>query len=143
VIQALDTFVLLDAIVLAGWALVRFGLRTGLGIGCLGGLALLELMLLVRAIGELTRLVFAPGGFGHGFAEPVVHLGYVAASVATLPMLAALTTGDRTGAPRGTAAPSDEARRDSDRRWHGVVAAIGCVAVAVVTIRMGSTGRPA
>ena len=98
------------------------------------------MMLIVRAVGELIRLVSAPGGFGDGFAEPLVHLGYVAASVVTLPMLAAL--------PRGASAreggrPTDAATRGPERRWDGVIAALGCVAVAVVTVRMTSTGRPA
>jgi hypothetical protein len=140
VTPALGVFVLLDSIVLAGWALARSALRTDLGLGCLGGLVLLELMVVARAVSELIRLGSAPGGFGQGFAEPAVHLGYVAASVVTLPMLAALTGG---AGPRNGVRPADAAARRSERRWDGVIAALGCVTVAVVTVRMASTGRPA
>jgi hypothetical protein len=145
VTQALGTFVLLDSLVLAGWALARAALRTGLGIGCLGGLALLELVLLARAGAELVRLVLAPGGFGHGFAEPLVHLGYIAASVVTLPMLAAVaaTGAVRTPDPEAPAPRATEPSPRPERRWDGVVAGVGCLAVAVVTVRMGSTGRAA
>jgi hypothetical protein len=127
-VTALAVFVLLDAAVLAGWALVRAAVGAGLGIGCAGGLALLELTLLARAGLALARMAGAPGGFGHGLAEPAVHLGYICASVVVLPLVAAV----------GSAGRGD----DATRRWDGVLAALACLAVGVVTLRMTTTGRP-
>ncbi|WP_028926023.1 hypothetical protein [Pseudonocardia acaciae] len=124
---ALAVFVPLYSGFLGCWAL-GCAVRGGrLGVGLLGGLLMLELTLLVRAGVEVAGLVGADGGFGRGYAEPAVHLGYVIASVTVLPLVLAVTR-----------RPDDAGARRSD----GLVAAVACAAVVVVTIRMATTGRP-
>jgi hypothetical protein len=127
VIGALTLFVLLDSIMLAGWALARSARRLGLGTSCAGGLVLLELVLMLRAALELVPLLRAPGGFGRGYAEPAVHLGYLVASIVVLPLVL------------GVSRPAED--RAAERGWHGVVAAVGCLAIMALTVRMGATGR--
>jgi len=152
----LAVFVLLYAGLLGCWALAS-ALRGGrLGVGYLGGLVLLELTLLVRAGIELAGMVAASAGgggaFGRGYAEPVVHAGYLLASVVLLPLVLTVSAPARARAMaepgadspperRGQGADSPPARRGQGT-WDALLAAVGCAAVVVVTLRMGSTGRP-
>jgi hypothetical protein len=166
----LAVFVLLYSGLLGCWALVGAVRGRGLGLGYLGGLVLLELTLLVRAGLELSRLMAASGGFGRGYAEPGVHAGYLLASIVVLPLVLTVTRATEQPAPtteldpaasqvrprsgpHSTAEPPPAPGLDSEpglgrraRRheatWDALVAVVGCVAVAVITIRMGSTGRP-
>jgi hypothetical protein len=151
---ALAAFVPLYCALLACWALVC-GLRgTRLSVSCVSGLVLLELSASTRAAVELVELATAPGGFGRGYAEPAVHVGYLVASVVVLPLVFVATGGWTTGsavtptgprsAERGDAELTGTERTDtrSARVWDGVIAALGCVALSIVTVRLGTTGRP-
>jgi hypothetical protein len=168
----LAVFVLLYSGLLGCWALVAAVRGRGLGLGYLGGLVLLELTLLARAGLELARLMTAGGGFGRGYAEPGVHAGYLLASIVVLPLVLTVTrateqpatsteldpttsgvlgrrsgphsTAERSSAPRPDSGPGTGRRaRRHEATWDALVAVVGCLAVAVVTIRIGSTGRPA
>lgn len=112
--RALAVFVLLDAALLVGWAAVLSVRRRGPGPGLAGGLVLLELTVVVQAAVDLLG---SPGDA----REPVVHLAYLATSVALLPLLLALTH------RRGTAPAT------------GVIA-VACLALAVVPVRPIATG---
>lgn len=136
-IAPLTVFVLLYSALLGCWGLLRTARRVRLGGGYLGSLLMLEVMLLLRAGLELAGLVRA-GGFGRGYAEPVVHAGYLVASVAVLPLVLAVT---RLPPAPGHGGPDTDAGRARESAWDGAVAVVGCLAVAVVTIRMNSTGR--
>jgi hypothetical protein len=160
-IAMLAVFVLLYSGLLGCWAVWRAARGTTLGLGYLGGLVLLELTLLVRAGIELARLVTVSGGphgeFGRGYAEPGVHAGYLLASIVVLPLVLTVTRTSRAltssdgpaelgGDDQPVGRPRDQSTSLATRReatWDALVAAVGCVAVAVVTIRMGMTGRPA
>jgi hypothetical protein len=168
----LAVFVLLYSGLLGCWALVGAVRGRGLGLGYLGGLVLLELTLLVRAGLELARLMAAGGGFGRGYAEPGVHTGYLLASIVVLPLVLTVTRATEQPAPTTELDPAASQVRDSrsgshstaepppapeldlepgigrrahrhEATWDALVAVVGCIAVAVVTLRMGSTGRPA
>ncbi|MDT7641103.1 MAG: hypothetical protein QOC83_5391 [Pseudonocardiales bacterium] len=168
----LAVFVLLYSGLLGCWALVGAVRGRRLGLGYLGGLVLLELTLLVRAGLELARLMAAGGGFGRGYAEPGVHAGYLLASIVVLPLVLTVTRATEQPAPTPELDPAASQVRDSrsgshstaepppaleldlepgigrrarrhEATWDALVAVVGCIAVAVVTLRMGSTGRPA
>jgi hypothetical protein len=57
------------------------------------------------------------------------------------PVVVAETVAAQENTARYATAPGLAPRREAT--WDALVAAVGCVAVAVVTIRMGMTGRPA
>lgn len=122
----LEFFVVGYAGLLGSWALASAGVGARLGAAFLGSLLLLELTLLVRA-------GFAVAGLASDrvYAEPAVHLAYAIASVALLPLLAALT-GHRPAAGRGSR-PGD--------RWDALLAAVACAAVIVITLRLAATAR--
>jgi hypothetical protein len=140
----LGVFVLLYAGLLGCWALFSALRGRRLGIGYLGGLVLLELTLLVRAGLELAGLVAAsagPGGaFGRGYAEPAVHAGHLLASVVLLPLVLTVSAPATTRVMAEPGADSRPARGQGT--WDALLAAVGCAAVVVVTLRMASTGRP-
>ncbi|WP_028936779.1 hypothetical protein [Pseudonocardia spinosispora] len=121
-IPALSVFVLLYSAMLGLWALGSAVRRVRPGPANLGGMILLELMLLLRAILDGSALLA-----GRSVAEPSVHVAYLIASVALLPLILGVTR-----------APSSP----GERSWDGAVAVVCCAAVAVVTLRMTVTGRP-
>lgn len=119
--QALSVFVLLYSAMLGLWALGSVVRRARPGPAHLGGMILLELMLLSRAILDGAALLS-----GRAVAEPSVHVAYLIASVGLMPLIFGVTR-----------SPSGE------RSWDGAIAVVCCIAVAVVTLRMAVTGRPA
>lgn len=122
---ALSVFVLLYSGMLGLWAVGCAMRRAGTGVAHLGGLILLELMLLLRAGLEGGAL-----WSGRQVAEPTVHAAYLVASVALLPLVLGVTR-----------APSAVGTR-AEGPWDSAVTAVACLAVAVVAIRMNSTGSP-
>ena len=87
-----------------------------------------EALLVVAAVVDVSRLAG-----DHRSDEPVVHLGYVVASVLLLPILAR---------PVRTDADADadaDAEDDDDRRGRQLVLAIACLAVLVVVWRQRVT----
>ena len=83
------------------------------------GLLLTEGLLVVAAVVDVARLAT-----GHRSDEPVVHLGYVLASVLLLPILVRPVPGDAS---------------DDDRRGRQLVLSLACLAVLVVVWRQRVT----
>lgn len=123
-IPALAVFVLLDAALLAGWALVVAVGGRAPGPGLIGGLVLLEVSLVAQAVLDGAGLVA-----DRPAAEPAVHLGYLVTSVTLLPGLLALTR-----------PPGPRTRPDATSAW---VIAVACMALAVVDARLIATGADA
>lgn len=122
-IALLGTFTALYACALATGAVVCVLRRHPPGPGCLGGAALLESTLAVRA--ALDGWALAAGA---PVAEPGVHAGYLVASVALLPLLVAVTR-----------APGDRPRTVAD----AAVLAVGCATLVIVELRLVATGTAA
>lgn len=121
----LGTFSLLYSCALALGALSCAVRGHGPGTGCVGGAALLELMLVARAL--LDGWALAEGA---QVAEPTVHAGYLATSVVLLPLLFAVTRN-----------PEDPSGAASASALDAAILAVGCAALVVVELRLGVTGR--
>lgn len=120
----LTVFLTLYASLLACWALVTATLARRPGPGLLGGLVLLELTLVVQAALVTVEML---GDGGPRPAEPATHSAYLAASVLLLPLLLGLTRSP--GAVRS--------------RWDAAVAALACISLVVVELRLVATGAAA
>lgn len=118
----LTVFVLLDACVLAVWALIATARRGRSGVGLVGPLVLLELTVVVQAAVHRYRLLD-----GATVPDPATHVGYLLAAVAVLPLLLALTTGPRHAGARLPAASTP-------------VITVACVTLAIVQLRLIATG---
>ena len=84
------------------------------------GFLVAEALLVVAAVLDVARIAG-----GQRSDEPVVHLGYVVASVLLLPILVRPV--------------SDDAADDDDRRGRQLVLAVACLAVLVVVWRQRVT----
>ena len=93
------------------WACVRAVTRRGLSRGQIGAVAVVELAALVQVAVAAVGLIG-----GHDPSEPGVLIAYLVASVAILPLVLPLASGD-------------------DSPWGAVTLALGLAAVAVVSLR--------
>ena len=118
VIAVLTVAVVLALVVEAGLALATAAGRP-LDRTSRTGLFVTEALLVVAALVDVARIVG-----GHRPDEPVVHVGYVLASVLLLPILVR---------------PVPDDASDDDRRGRQLVLSIACLAVLVVVWRLRVT----
>lgn len=118
VIAVLTVAVVLALVVQAGLALATAAGRP-LDRVSRTGLFITEGLLVVAALVDVARIVA-----GHRPDEPVVHVGYVLASVLLLPILVR---------------PVPDDASDDDRRGRQLVLAVACVAVLIVVWRQQVT----
>ena len=118
VIAVLTVAVVLALVVEAGLALATAAGRP-LDHASRRGFLVVEGLLVVAAVVDVARIAS-----GHRSDEPLVHLGYVLASVLLLPILVR---------------PVSDDASDDDRRGRQLVLAVACVAVLIVVWRQQVT----
>ncbi len=147
--RASTGFLMLEALLIGGWAGLAAIRRRVLNRGQVLALMALQLMLLVQAAASLISLAA-----GHEATEPGTHVVYALGSLLLLPLLVGLPV--RLGFPPEPGAPgsdpefiggieisppgSDGDGRSADR-FRAVVAALACISLIVMLQRMWITWR--
>ncbi|MBA3743901.1 hypothetical protein [Sporichthya sp.] len=148
--RASTGFLILEALLIGGWAGLAAIRRRVLNRGQVLALMALQLMLLVQAAASLISLAA-----GHDAAEPGTHVVYALGSLLLLPLLVGLPV--RLGFPPADGAPgtdpefvggieirppsgADSTDRSADR-FRAVVAALACISLIVMLQRMWITWR--
>lgn len=120
-IRPLTGFLILESLVLGGWALITALTHRTPGPAHTAALLILQVLLVGHAVLDVGSLLA-----GHRVPELTTHLGYVAASVGLLPLLLGVPRSGRDPAP-----------------GRGAVTALACAAMVVVLLRQWATWQPA
>lgn len=152
--RASTGFLMLEALLIGGWAGLAAIRRRVLNRAQVLALMALQLMLLVQAVASLISLAA-----GHEAAEPGTHVVYALGSLLLLPLLVGLPVrlgfppkdgapgtdpefigGIEIRPPSGDGAAGDGADKSADR-FRAVMATLACISLLVMLQRMWITWR--
>jgi hypothetical protein len=145
--RASTGFLMLEALLIGGWAGLAAIRRQVLNRAQVLALMALQLMLLVQAAASLISLAA-----GHDAAEPGTHVVYALGSLLLLPLLVGVPV--RLGYPPAPGKPGTDpefvggieiappgSTQGSGDRFRSVVAALACISLVVMLQRMWITWR--
>jgi hypothetical protein len=144
--RASTGFLMLEALLIGGWAGLAAIRRRVLNRTQVLALMALQVMLIVQAVASLISLAA-----GHDAAEPGTHVVYALGSLLLLPLLVGLPV--RLGFPSEPGAPGTDPEfvggieigppggDGSADRFRAVVAALACISLVVMLQRMWITWR--
>jgi hypothetical protein len=132
-----EVLTVLVAVVLLVVAGLAFATALGMPLGRASAVGALvaEALLVLAAVLDLGRMLG-----GRTPSEPVVHVGYVLASVLLLPILVRPLGAGRSGEDAPGNGPAGEDPSDEDARGRQLVLSLACLAVLVVVWRQSVTG---